>query len=246
MVIRYASIVPEDSSSNDESVSNSMTTLIQMGMNQDHFVTQNIVKLNFIEENVEDATTLPPLFENNSETITVGANTGGGNLDERLSHQASSANVGVAVSTATLVALFVVGSVFLVKRKFRKSNEELKVVNQEDSFSQRDEFAEVETGNRRHKHHLDDSDMMDDCDDNDDDNQAVMNPAKAKYCDSEDDDTFLRSKQAFLSTISEVSEETDSSVNNSMKGSPSASSVPSGESFSRILSESIYNDDPYV
>ena len=249
MVIRYASIVSENSSNDDESISTSMTNLIQKGMNQDLFVTQNIVKLNYIEENVVDASTLPPLRGNNNETITVGANTKGGQFDERLSHQASSsANVGLAVSTATLVALFVVGSVFLVKRKFRKSNKDL---NQDESLSQQeDDYVGVEAGNHRHEHHLDDSDMMEDNDndddDDDDDDQAIMNPAKAKYYDK-DDDTFLRrSKKCLLSTISEVSEETDSSVNNSIKGSPSGSSVRSEEPFSRILSESIYDDDLYV
>lgn len=221
MVVKYASLGNNANAELD--VSRDMLNLLYAGMDGNEFVTENIERLKFV---------------NGTSEVGDGHNLSWGDVstgDTLGGNQPTGFAATLAISTATVVALLVLGSAFLAKRKFRKSEEEAK----------KDTLSPQSTDDEKFDDYMDDSAVCENYqnyEDDDDDGQSVMNPAKARY---QDDGTFLQSKKVALSTISEVSEETDTSAINSNRGSPSGSSIKS-EPFSRILSDSIYIDESYV
>ncbi len=198
MAIRYSSVLGNEDSK--QSIEESILNLIEKGMTEGLFVTDHIEKVAFIPELITDhidsnegETETPP----NSETI-------GDN--QILIPTSSSSNIGLSASVITIAAVIVVGTVLFIKRKIKKSRQALEKDNispisgdEDFRFEEEDNFNETD-------------------DDEWDDAQAVYNPAKEKY-----NNQCIERNTLFLDTISEVSEETDSSSLVNPEAAPSRS-----------------------
>ena len=126
---------------------------------------------------------------------------------------------------AISVAFFVViVTAFFTQRKLRRRKEEAFSFSLEPCAGKKNGLQN-EDSNR--------ACALSESDDDEDHEADMVDPVRAKYtlCDNNSNGHQTRN---FLSTISEVSEETDSSVINS--------EAHSSESYNRILSESTYTD----
>lgn len=217
MVVRYASKVGKERS--NQNVGRSILNLLERGMTQDDFVTDQIVKLVYIANDHFNSNA--GIEEKKLPPSVRPENTG----NQIIQPKFNAANIGIGVSIITMAAVLMIGTSLLIKRKIRKMKEAAK-----DSFSVYSEEENViRDGDSVRSLEI----VVDDEDEDDDEeDQSVPNPAKLRY----DSKSFQR-RPEILSTISEASEETDSSVVNSDDQTVS---------FQRILSESTYEDDGYV
>ena len=221
MNIIYKSSVEKEVSENK--IKESMLNLIEKGMTEDSFVTNNILKLTYIAEGQNR-------LGGGGEMLPVGFDDG--SYNQTIEPSASSSNIGISVSIVTMTTMMVIGTAFFVKRKLNKRKG-----IQSDSLSPDASPSEAAHESKKTKGSF--SVGMGDCeyDNADNDAEGVANPAKEKY-DSQDN--ILFNNRRFLSTISEVSEETDSSALFLRDGSICA------PDFTRMLSESTYEDEEMV
>lgn len=201
MTIRYSSLLGNADSK--QSIEESILNLIERGMTEGLFVTDHIEKVAFIPDLITDHIISN---EGENETTSNSETTGDNQI---LIPKSSSSDIGLSASVITIAAMIIVGSVLFIKRKIKKSHQALRKDEISPVHSDEEFGFEEENFNKTIKYGETDDDECDD-------DQVVANPAKEKY----DNQCFQRNT-LFLDTISEVSEETDSS---SLVNSEAASS----------------------
>ena len=185
----------------------SILSLISNEFTKKDFPPDGTSKLEFIEISSLNHT-------QNTGNITL-TNDDGDNSGNNSRGFSSGLSQAAGISSIAVIATVLAAGAFLVKRNIRRKREATsgsfspgKVKNRGDlkpKGTEEEEFS----------------------DDDDDDDQGVEDPVKSKYYN-------LQQRRAnFLSTISEVSEETDSSILH-------IEDPEIGESMNRILSESTY------